>query len=58
MKRNFREERRQNHMVVESLEFLKSVYQYGHGTIAEEESFIRCLEEESGEKKTCHFCYM
>lgn len=45
-------------MVAESLAFLKSVYQHGHGTVAEEESFIQCLEEESGEKKTCDFCYM
>lgn len=45
-------------MVVESLAFLKSIYQHGRGTVAEEESCIRCLEEESGEEKVCGFCYV
>lgn len=45
-------------MVVESLAFLKSIYQLGRGTVAEEGSFIRCLEEESEEEKVCGFCYM
>lgn len=30
---------------------MKSIYQLGRGTVAEEGSFIRCLEEESEEEK-------